>query len=143
MMHWKAKHLVPSLLDGTLDEDIDLDLRVHVASCARCRRMKREYEFSESLLRRLPTALLPIEYSSTSYGRLVSLSRWYNDPALSTGDRWRAPCLTAASLVIVFMMAVTVGAWSPIVGVRSGSMVLASATGDLQYFPMTYTTYRP
>jgi hypothetical protein len=61
MMHRKAKNLVPSLLDGTLEEDVELDVRVHVSGCARCRRLNSEYEFSESLLRRLPSALAPLE----------------------------------------------------------------------------------
>jgi hypothetical protein len=142
MMHWKAKHLVPSLLDDTLDPAVEIDLRVHVANCARCRRIEREYAFSDSLLQRLPAALLPIQQTATSYGRLVSLSRWYDDPAIAADGRWRAPALTAASVVIVFMMAVTLGAWSPIVGSRSGAMGMASGIGDLQYLPTTWTTNR-
>jgi len=139
MMHWKAKRFLPSLMDDTLEERAALDLRVHVASCARCRRAQREYELSESLLRRLPSTLLPVEASPTSYGRLVSLSRWYDDPALPTPDRWRAPALTAASLAMVFSMAVTVGAWSPIVGEGSGRVMLGAVNANSAAIPVSWT----
>jgi hypothetical protein len=35
MIHWKANRLLPSLLDGILSRDTELDVRFHTASCAR------------------------------------------------------------------------------------------------------------
>ena len=81
MRHGKAKRLLTALPDRLLAQQPELDLCVHVASCARCRRLLREIELSESLLRTMPSSILPLEPSPVSYGRLVSLSRWAPDPA--------------------------------------------------------------
>ena len=82
MMHWRASRLLASLPDGTLPEETELEVRVHAASCARCRRRLREFELAEDLLRRMPAAIQPLEWSPSSYRRLASLASWSTEPEL-------------------------------------------------------------
>ena len=116
-MHWKAYRNLPALLDGGLRERDELDLRVHVASCARCRRVLRELELAEALVRRIPTSILPLEASPASYGRLTSLSRWSAEPELPDPERWRLSLLGAASVVAIYFVAFSVGVWAPSISV--------------------------
>lgn len=138
MRHWKAKRLLPALPDGMLDEVTEADLEVHVASCARCRRLRRDFERAESLLRRMPTSLLPLESSPLSYGRLVSLSRWSPEPELRAPDRLRVPFLALASAVLLFFIAASVNSWSPVVVGEGSGLDLGFARPDSDYFPTTW-----
>ena len=126
MRHGKARRLIPALPDGTLPKMQELDLHVHVASCARCRRQVREMEVSESLLRRLPVSLLPEQESRASVARLASLARWSPDPYAPEPGRWRFPALGLAGVVGMLLLVVTVGTWVPMPGDTPEQVLLAS-----------------
>lgn len=115
MMHFKASRLIASLPDETLSEAVELDVRVHVASCARCRRMLEEIELSEELMRGMPHAILPLEWSPGSYRRLTSLARWSSEPDLPDPVRWRLPMLSVVSAAAILTIAMMGGRYSPFV----------------------------
>ncbi len=136
MMHWRASHPLASLPDGTLPEETELDLRVHVASCARCRRRLHELEMAEELLRRMPAAIQPLEWSPSSYRRLSSLARWSTEPELPEPDRWRAPILSLVSAFAILMIALMVGHYSPFLDEPIGSSItLAYQLPDADHIP--------
>ena len=136
MMHWRANRLLASLLDGTLPEETEIDLRVHVASCARCRRRLREFEVAEDLLRRMPAAIQPLEWSPSSYRRLTAMASWSTEPELPEPDRWRAPVLSLVSAFAIFMIALMVGQYSPILDEPIGSSIrLGYQVPDADHIP--------
>ncbi len=126
MRHGKARRLIPALLDETLAEMQELDLRVHVASCARCRRQVREMEHAEALLRRLPVSLVPARESVASAARLASLARWSLDPYAPEPGRWRFPALGLAGALGMMLVGVTVGTWVPVPKDTPDQVLLAS-----------------
>ena len=137
MRHGKARRLLPGLPDGSLSEIEELDLHVHVASCARCRQYVREMEFAESLLRRLPVSLLPAQESRRSAARLASLARWSADPYAPAPDRWRFPALGLAGMIGAIMLGVTVGTWAPAPQDTPERVLLASMYPvNSVYFPI-------
>jgi anti-sigma factor RsiW len=136
MMHWRASRLLASLPDGTLAEETELEVRVHAASCAHCRRRLSEFEAAEELLRRMPSAIQPLEWSPTSYRRLTSLASWSTEPELPEPDRWRTPVLSLASAFAIFMIALMVGHYSPVLDEPIGSSVtLAYQVPDAAHIP--------
>ncbi len=132
MMHWKAARLLASLPDGTLDSDTEIDVRLHVASCARCRGMLRDLEMAEELLSRMPSSIVPLEWSPSSYRRLASLSRWSPEPRLER-ERWRMPILSAVSAIAILTMALMVGRYSPYLGTSSSALDLAMWSPEITY----------
>jgi anti-sigma factor RsiW len=133
MMHFKASRLIAALPDATLPEDVELDVRVHVASCARCRRKLEEIEISEELMRGIPHAILPLEWSPRSYRRLDSLARWSSEPDLPDPVRWRLPMLSVVSAVAILTIAVMAGRYSPFVDHDLAPIHLATYAQDVAY----------
>jgi hypothetical protein len=126
MRHGRARRLIPALPDATLPEMQELELRVHVVSCARCRRQVREMELAEALLRRLPVSLLPAEESRASAARLASLARWSPDPYAPEPGRWRFPALGLAGMLGMMLLAITLGSGVPVRGDTPDQVLLAS-----------------
>jgi hypothetical protein len=138
MIHWKANRLLPSLLDGILSQNTQIELRFHVASCARCRKKLSELALSQELLERLPSSLVPIEYSPSSYARLASLSRWADDTQYSDPDRWKVPMLGVAGALTILVLAISASTWVPDAGFvdyTTGKITLASLPPDSSYIP--------
>lgn len=138
MIHMKASRLLPSLLDGILSRETQLELRVHVASCARCRKKLSDLELSQELLERIPRSLVPLEYSPSSYARLASLSRWTDDAHYSNPDRWKVPVLGIAGALAILFMAISASTWVPNVGLIDNAttqVTLSSGPPDSSYIP--------
>ena len=115
MMHWRANRLVASLPDDTLAPEVAMEVELHAASCARCRRKIEEIEFAEQLMQAMPAALLPREWNPNSYQRLNSLARWSPDRGIpDSPGRWRAPTLSLVSAFAILIIAIMVGRYSPI-----------------------------
>jgi hypothetical protein len=132
MMHWRASRLIASLPDGTLSQDVEIDVRVHAASCAHCRGMLRDIELAEELLLRMPASILPLEWSPSSYQRLASFARWSPEPPTEP-ERWRMPILSAVSAIAILAMALMVGRYSPYVGTSSSPIDLAVWSPEITY----------
>ena len=141
MMHWKARRLLPGIYDGTLPERVELDVQVHALGCARCLGAMREFEIAETLLRRMPASLAPLEWSPTSYGRLASLSRWSLEPARDP-ERWRAPVLGLASVVALVLMFFSTGVWSPMLSdpTTDPGMTSSHYSSDSSFLPATWSS---
>jgi anti-sigma factor RsiW len=135
MIHWKANRLLPSLLDGILSRDTELEVRFHTASCARCRKKLSDLERSEELLGRLPSSLVPLEYGPRSYARLAALSRWTDDRLYIDPDRWKLPALGVAGALTIFFLALGVGSWEPSVNLSGATVTLSSLPPDSSYIP--------
>ena len=133
MMHFKASRLIASLPDETLSEAVELDVRVHVASCARCRRKLEEIELSEELMRGIPHTILPLEWSPNSYRRLASLARWSPEPDLPDPVRWRLPMLSVASAVAILAIAMMGGRYSPFVDHSLAPIHLTTYAQNISY----------
>jgi hypothetical protein len=135
MMHWKASRLLASLPDGTLPRNLELDVRDHVASCARCRQRLKGLELSERLFRGMPSSVSPLEWSPRSYRRLTVLARWSNEPEMPGPERWRIPILSLASALAIVTMAVMMGRYSPVYEQMAGPTSLIYTQPDGFYVP--------
>lgn len=113
MMHWKARRLLASLPDGTLPWEVEVEVRAHAASCARCRGAMRDMALAEELVRQIPAALVPLEWSPRSYSRLAALARWQEDPELPGAEGWRVPVMSLVSAFTILVLAIGVGHYSP------------------------------
>jgi anti-sigma factor RsiW len=142
MLHWKARRLLPRLLDEDLNEEVRLDVEVHAASCARCRRVQRELEISERLLQNMPAAFGPLEFDPNTYARLVALNRWASDPDYPRPDRYNAPILALASALAIVGLAATVSHWSPMVRTVADPVALEAAESYTAYLPPTWSPGR-
>lgn len=140
MMHWRARRLLVSLPDGTLDPRTEAAVRAHVEECVRCQRELGALELAEALVRRLPASLLPLEADLQAQSRLAALARWSEElEVMPSAERWPVPVLGIASVVAVAVLTVTVGHWSPIVGGSQGGnpVTVASVVPDTSYVPRT------
>jgi anti-sigma factor RsiW len=130
MMHWRANRLLASLPDDTLPHRVALEVEVHAASCARCRRKLEELKLAEQLMHAMPTALLPREWDPNSYRRLSSLARWSQEPGSPEPGRWRAPALSLVSAFAILVIAIMVGRYSPIEQSAEGPFTIAMTQPD-------------
>ena len=129
MIHWKASKLLAQLPDDTLPPEIELEVRVHVVSCARCRSRLHEIQVSEDLLRRLPPSIVPLEPAPDAYVRLAALARWTDDEEITADpEGWRLSFLSVASVVLLFCLAASAGFWAPTIGPGLGQQLNLEAT---------------
>lgn len=135
MWHWQARRLLLALPDGSLPRRTETRVRAHAAGCSRCGRVLREQEACEILLARIPSSIVPLEWSPASYGRLVSLGRWSPEPWLPDPERWRAPILGLVSAVAVICFALSVGHWGPVLSESSNLVKLTDYPSNSTYLP--------
>ena len=76
MKHREARRLLSPLLDGDLPRAAEAALRAHLERCPACRRILRQLEAAEGLLRGLPACLTPLDPSPSGEARLRALARW-------------------------------------------------------------------
>lgn len=138
MMHWRARRLLVALPDGTLSARAEAALLAHVQRCERCRRELGEIERAESLLRRLPASLVPLDAAVPAAARLWRLGRWAPRLRVPDPERWNAPVLGLAGALAVVALTITVGVWSPILTQRGGGTTsLAAVAPESSYVPRT------
>jgi anti-sigma factor RsiW len=135
MNHWTARNLLPAILDHTIPLGLEAEVRDHVAGCGRCQRIHAEFEASEALLARLPTALVPIEPSTGAHQRLASLARWNPDPKSDWQERIGVPALGALAAAAMLVMVISVAGWGPMVVKHSTPVTLAALLPDSNYLP--------
>jgi len=135
MNHWTARQLLPAILDHTIPAGLEAEVRGHVDGCGRCRRTLAEFEASEALLARLPTALVPVEPSSEAQERLASLARWSPDPRPEWQERIGVSALGALAAAAMLLMVISVTGWGPMVVEHSTPVSLAAVLPDSNYLP--------
>ena len=135
MNHWTARQMLPAILDHTVPALLEAEVRGHVAGCGRCQRALAEFEESEALLARLPTALVPIEPSTEAHERLASLARWNPDPKSDWQERIGVPALGALAAAAMLVMVLSVTGWGPMVVKYSAPVTVATLLPDSSYLP--------
>lgn len=140
MIHWRAARLLAQLPDDNLPRDVALEVRAHVASCARCRRRLHEIQVSEALLRRLPPSIVPLDPLPDSYVRLAALARWSDEQAVASGpEGWRISLVGVAGAVLIICVAASAGTWAPTIRPGFGpSIDLEALPPDHAYFASNY-----
>ena len=137
MIHWTSRRLLPDLVDGGLHESVEARVRGHTQGCARCRRILRELEESEQLLRELPAVLAPLDESRAAEARLVGLARWAPEPPPLWPERLRTSALGAFAVAAVWVLVTVTSAWTPLVGDPSRAVSSASLSPEArQYAPL-------
>lgn len=138
-MHWRAARLLPQLPDDTLPTSTELELRVHIASCARCRARLHRIQLSEDLLRRIPPSIVPVEAGPAAYARLLALSRWTDDDEIPDPAGWRVSMLSAASVFLLVCLVATAGFWAPTVNEdASPTIAMAFLPPESAHVPSHY-----
>ncbi|MEN8184651.1 MAG: zf-HC2 domain-containing protein [Myxococcota bacterium] len=136
MIHWKAQRRLVELVDGVLSPTEAARVRGHVQGCARCRRLMRELEASEGLLRSLPPSLLPREASAAADARLAALARWAADPEPVWRERFGASAIgafaAAAGLALVLMSTT----WTPLLTEPARAATLSAVVPEAQFAPL-------
>lgn len=134
MHHWKARRLLPSLLDQTLPAPTEARVREHAESCARCADELDELLAIDGLLARLPAALVPADASAEADGRLRRLARWVADPAPTVWERSLTTfgAVAAACLFIVLVESGSLIHWTEPAG---DPVMLASVLPETRLFP--------
>jgi anti-sigma factor RsiW len=141
VIHLRARTLLHRLPDDTLPPEVEIELRAHVASCARCRRRLHEIQISEDLLRRLPPSIVPLEAGGRdAYVRLAALARWTDDEEIAANpEGWRLSFLSVASVVLIFCLAASAGSWAPTIRPGMGPTVnLETLPPDHTYLTQNY-----
>lgn len=137
MIHWSARRLLPDLVDGGLCAAVAVRVRGHSQGCARCRRILRELEESEQLLRELPAVLAPLDGSRAAEARLVGLSRWAPEPASVWPERVRTSAIGAFAAAAAVVLVMVTSSWTPLVGDPSRAVTVASISPEArQYAPL-------
>ncbi len=91
MRHGAARHRLPQLFDDILSPATERDVRAHAHECVRCRRELADFELCDTLVARLPLAVLPLAQPAAGERRLERLARWtLPRPAARARGRWRA-----------------------------------------------------
>ena len=133
MNHWTARKLLPAILDHTIPAALEAEVRCHVDGCGRCRRILSEFEASEALLARLPTALVPVEPSAEAHERLASLARWNPEPRSEWQERIGVSAIGALGAAAMLAMVISVSGWGPLVLKHSAPVTTAAVVPDSQY----------
>ena len=81
--------------------------------CPRCSDALGEQRAAESLLRRLPAGLLPLEPTPDSEARLAALARWATPPGRSGSGRLPASAVGAFAAAALVALLLMIGDWSP------------------------------
>ena len=118
MMHWQARSLLTSLLEGELTADETRHLRAHLDRCSRCRLALRQYQLGESLLQRMPRALVPERWTAAAGLRLRQAAGVPPREGLSPEDGMAIRAAAAAAAMAVALLLLSVG---PLAIERSGS----------------------
>ena len=113
MIHWKARRLLPQILDGTLAAHVEAEVRKHADACRFCSRTLAEFEACERLLAELPTRLVPLEAPAGGEERLRALARWVVDPEPSWGERLGMSALGALAGLAMLAMVISGQTWAP------------------------------
>lgn len=109
MNHFRARRLLASLPDGTLEPAVETAVRAHAEGCAHCTRRLGEYEAMDDLLRSLPASLVPRADSHAADAAIAALARhaerrreprWLRLPVHPIG----AVATAAALLLGVFLL---------------------------------------
>jgi anti-sigma factor RsiW len=100
MTHAALRRWLHSLLDGELVPGQLVILRSHLEQCPACRRELRALEATETLVARLPAALVPLGAGPEADARLALLARWSAARApRHAAPRWGVGALGAALAV--------------------------------------------
>lgn len=138
MIHWKARNLLPQLLDETLPAPLEAQVREHAAECEACRRALAEFDACESLLAQLPLSLIPLEAPEGQVDRLRALSRWIVDPEPSLGERVGMSALGALAAAAMLAIVLTGGTWDPVPEANEAPVAMAGVVPipDTELMPM-------
>jgi hypothetical protein len=113
VIHWKARRLLPQVLDGTLAAHVEAEVREHADDCRFCTRTLAEFETCELLLADLPTALVPLDTPAGREERLLALARWVVDPEPTWSERLGMSAIGALGGAFMLAMVLTGQAWAP------------------------------
>jgi len=125
VIHWKARRLLPQILDGSLAARVEGDVRAHAAGCRSCTRTLAEFEACEHLLAELPTALVPLEVPEGHVERLRALSRWVVVSEPSWAERLGMSALGAFAGAAMLGLVMTGQSWVPADPELGSSITLA------------------
>ena len=113
MNHFRARRLLPQVLDHALPARVEAEVRAHAEGCAVCDRVLAELEASEQLLAQLPISLLPIDDEDAATHRLESLARWAPDPEPSWRERLGMTAVGAFACAAMMMVLLSSAGWVP------------------------------
>ena len=137
MRHWKARRLLPDLLDGTLSAPLEARLHSHLDDCRRCRRVFAELQECDQLLALLPASLVPLEASAgtPADARLRALSRWAVAPAPTWQERVGFSALAAFAAAAMIAMTLSSAGWVSHAEPSARPVYLAAIVPDARLFP--------
>ena len=113
MMHWRASRLLRFLAEDELTTDEAAHVRAHVESCTHCGLRLREYEASETLLRRMPRSLVPQDWTLSAELSLRAVAGIPSALGISPADGMAFRAAAATTSMAITLLLVTVGPLAP------------------------------
>jgi anti-sigma factor RsiW len=139
MNHRKANPLLVTLLDHTLPAPLEGEVRAHAESCAICTSDLAEHSAAETLLERLPLALVPREASPAADARLASLARWAAAPAISWSEWLGIRAVGAFGATMLVVAVISAGRWEPLMEMPyESSPISVAAVPSASVTPYTW-----
>ncbi len=145
MIHWKARRLLPQVLDGTLAAHVEGEVREHAEGCRSCTRILAEFETCELLLGQLPTSLVPAHAPAGLEDRLYALSRWVVVPEPTWTERLGMSALGAGAAAALFALVLTGQAYAPADSAGPGQPITLAAVlpiADVSLIPTGVARWR-
>ena len=137
MNHFRARRLLPDLLDGVLPARTEAMVRAHASECPSCARALAEFEASEQLLGQLPISLLAVEDDELTTRRLESLARWAPDPIPTWRERLGMTAIGGFACAAFVMVMLSSAGWLPVPeGQDQPPMTVAAVIPDSALMPM-------
>lgn len=115
MRHRRAMGQLTALIDGTLPAALEGAVRRHAEGCATCQEELSLHQQCETLLRRLPSALVPRETARgvDAHARLVALARWAAPEPRGFAEVLGLRALSGFAAVCLLTLVMTVARWEP------------------------------
>ncbi|MGH0033918.1 MAG: zf-HC2 domain-containing protein [Myxococcota bacterium] len=135
MNHLRARRRLAGLLDDTLPDSEAREVRSHLRRCRRCRRHRAELVLSAKLVEGLPHTVAPLAFDPAAHARLARLALWSEEPGPPLRERWTAPALSLAGVVVALTLAFSVDAWAPMLD-HTDTFILAQVPQETLVMPV-------
>jgi len=108
MRHWRARTLLPDILDGSLPPSLEAQVRQHVGGCRRCCRALAQLRACDQLLTQLPHSLFLASAPGATDPRMAALACWASAPEPSLAERLGATAVGAVAAAAMLLVMVSV-----------------------------------
>jgi len=108
MRHWRARTLLPEILDASLPPALEAQVRQHASGCRRCQRALEQLRACDRLLGQLPDSLFLETAPGATDPRLAALARWATAPEPTLAECLGATAVGTVAAAAMLLVLVSV-----------------------------------